>query len=66
MFKEHTRKLVEENISTALSILKSRTRAVYDYYSFILKQLISVSMYCGTYQIFFSLVKAVLCIILKN
>lgn len=28
MFKEHTRKLVEENISTALSILKSRTRAV--------------------------------------
>ncbi|KAK9127298.1 hypothetical protein Syun_016095 [Stephania yunnanensis] len=27
MFGEHTRKLVEENISTALSILKSRTRA---------------------------------------
>ncbi|KAF8397149.1 hypothetical protein HHK36_016056 [Tetracentron sinense] len=28
MFKEHTRKLVEENISTALNILKSRTRAM--------------------------------------
>ncbi|KAF3454828.1 hypothetical protein FNV43_RR05276 [Rhamnella rubrinervis] len=28
LFKEHTRKLVEENISAALSILKSRTRAV--------------------------------------
>ncbi|KAF8397006.1 hypothetical protein HHK36_018644 [Tetracentron sinense] len=28
MFKECTRKLVEENISTALDILKSRTRAV--------------------------------------
>ncbi|XP_048324004.2 protein TIC110, chloroplastic [Ziziphus jujuba] len=28
LFKEHTRKLVEENISAALRILKSRTRAV--------------------------------------
>ncbi|KAK9273053.1 hypothetical protein L1049_017860 [Liquidambar formosana] len=28
LFKEHTRKLVEENITTALNILKSRTRAV--------------------------------------
>ncbi|KAK9271698.1 hypothetical protein L1049_002061 [Liquidambar formosana] len=28
LFKEHTRKLVEENITTAVSILKSRTRAV--------------------------------------
>ncbi|XP_043703542.1 protein TIC110, chloroplastic [Telopea speciosissima] len=28
MFREHTRKLVEENISKALDILKSRTRAV--------------------------------------
>lgn len=27
MFKEHTRKLVEENISTAVNILKSRSRA---------------------------------------
>lgn len=27
MFREHTRKLVEENISTALAVLKSRTRA---------------------------------------
>lgn len=26
MFKEHTRKLIEENISTAVNILKSRTR----------------------------------------
>ncbi|XP_057953310.1 protein TIC110, chloroplastic [Malania oleifera] len=28
MFREHTRKLVENNIATALSILKSRTRTV--------------------------------------
>lgn len=28
LFREHTRKLVEQNIVTALSILKSRTRAV--------------------------------------
>lgn len=28
LFKEHTRKLVEENISVALNILKSRTKAV--------------------------------------
>ncbi|XP_077233711.1 translocon at the inner envelope membrane of chloroplasts 110 [Tasmannia lanceolata] len=28
MFREHTRKLVEENISAALDILKSRTRAM--------------------------------------
>ncbi|KAE9460931.1 hypothetical protein C3L33_07152, partial [Rhododendron williamsianum] len=30
MFREHTRKLVEEHISNALSMLKSNTRAVYD------------------------------------
>ena len=30
-FREHTRKLVEDNISKALSLLKSRTRSVYDY-----------------------------------
>lgn len=30
MLMEHTRKLVEEHISNALSILKSKTRAVYD------------------------------------
>lgn len=29
MLKEQTRKLVEENISTALNIVKSRTRAAY-------------------------------------
>ncbi|XP_020093694.1 protein TIC110, chloroplastic [Ananas comosus] len=28
MFREHTRKLIEENISTALEILKSRTKAL--------------------------------------
>lgn len=28
LFREHVRKLVEENISVALGILKSRTRAV--------------------------------------
>ncbi|XP_073291614.1 protein TIC110, chloroplastic-like isoform X2 [Primulina huaijiensis] len=27
IFREHTRKLVEQNISTALNLLKSRTRA---------------------------------------
>lgn len=31
MFREHTRKLVEENISRAVTILKSRTRAPYGY-----------------------------------
>jgi hypothetical protein len=29
LFRERTRKLVEENISSALSVLKSRTRSVY-------------------------------------
>jgi hypothetical protein len=28
LFKEHTRKMIAENISVALDILKSRTRAV--------------------------------------
>lgn len=34
LLKEHTRKLVEENIASALSIVKSRARAVYDLYFF--------------------------------
>lgn len=32
LFRQQTRKLFEENISAALDVLKSRTRAVYDYY----------------------------------
>ena len=32
LFREHTRKLIEENISAALERLKSRTRTVYDPY----------------------------------
>ena len=36
MFKELTRKLVEENISTALNILKSRTRASYVFFPFLI------------------------------
>ncbi|OAY63919.1 Protein TIC110, chloroplastic, partial [Ananas comosus] len=35
MFREHTRKLIEENISTALEILKSRTKALYESCSLI-------------------------------
>lgn len=30
LFREHIRKLVEESISSALAILKSRTRTVYE------------------------------------
>lgn len=32
MFKELTRNLVEENITTALNVLKSRTRAAYVFF----------------------------------
>lgn len=32
MFKEHAKKLIQENISSALSILKSNTSAAYEAY----------------------------------
>ncbi|KAJ0075872.1 hypothetical protein Patl1_35086 [Pistacia atlantica] len=40
LFREHTRKLVEENIVVALNILKSRARTVYDYFYMTLISLI--------------------------
>lgn len=32
LFRQQTRKLIEENISAALDVLKSRTKAAYDQY----------------------------------
>lgn len=46
---EHKRKLVEENISVALNILKSRARTVYDYECFD-----SNAVYFFSQKIFFS------------